>query len=114
MCHVMDLVTAAASARDNVLVSGEPGTGREMVARAIHARSRQAHAPFVTVDCSRRASHDLETELFGLPVTPGVGGKVERRAIERVTRLGALYRAVIGTLFLKEVKDRDIHHNEPG
>jgi two-component system nitrogen regulation response regulator NtrX len=103
MRHVMDLVAAAASTHVNVLVSGEPGTGREMIARAVHARSPHPRAPFVKVDCSRHPSHDLETELFGIPVVGTAGRSVERRAFERVTRAGQLYKAIGGTLFLEHV-----------
>jgi two-component system, NtrC family, nitrogen regulation response regulator NtrX len=105
ICHVMELVTAAAAADINVLVSGEPGTGREMIARAIHARSDHAHAPFVAVDCSEYPPHDLETEVFGLPVAASPGRKVERRALERVRRTGRLYKAIGGTLFLEHVME---------
>jgi two-component system nitrogen regulation response regulator NtrX len=100
---VMQAVTHVASQPVNVLICGEPGTGRELIARVIHERGRPADRPFVKVDCSRAALDDLETELFGIPVKGSHERRVERRAFERITRSGRLYQANGGTLFLENV-----------
>ena len=102
MRHVMDLIGTAAEARGGVLIYGEPSTGREHAARAIHARSARAAAPFVVVDCRVASPDELDLQLFGLPAErhPGDG---QRRMAERISPAGAIYQARGGTLFLANV-----------
>lgn len=104
MRQVMDHVRAAAHESGGALIFGERGTGRELVARAIHARSARANHPFVTVDCSVGGLHDLESRLFGL-VTDRRSVGVERRGTERVGASAAVCQANGGTLFLKNIVD---------
>jgi transcriptional regulator with PAS, ATPase and Fis domain len=80
-----------------VLLLGETGTGKEMVARAIHAASARAGAPFITVDCSGFAETLFESELFGHERGAFTG------ALARKT--GLVEAAAGGTLFLDEVGD---------
>ena len=68
MRPVMELVQRAAAGRCGILICGERGSGREMIARAIHAHGRTAIAPFVKVDCSAPEPEDVELELFGVLV----------------------------------------------
>jgi len=84
-----------ASSSALVGIFGEPGSGRELVARAIHARSGRTERPFVRVNCRVVRKEFLETELFGHEkATPnGIGG----------SRRGAFEEAAGGTLFLDEV-----------
>ncbi len=74
-----------------VLIAGEPGTGRELVARAIHNLSQRAPGPFVVVDCVDPSGELLEAELLGVDTG------------ERPRKLGAFEQATDGTLFLAEV-----------
>ena len=101
MRYVMQEITRAAERSVHVLLSGERGTGRETLARAIHARSRQSQGPFVAIDCAKSSAHDLEAQLFG---TTG-HGTVERRSLERVRRTAQLYLSRGGTLFLQNIVD---------
>lgn len=78
-----------------VLVQGESGTGKELVARALHAHSRRAHAPFVSVNVGSFAESLLASELFGHE-RGAFTGAVEMHA-------GVFERAKGGTLFLDEV-----------
>lgn len=87
MLHVWKVIGRAAAATTPVLVIGEPGTGKELVARAVHDYSPRAKEPFVAVSPSALPAATLEGELFG----------DERNAGAAVRRAGR------GTLFLDEV-----------
>lgn len=77
-----------------VLISGPPGSGKEIVARMIHAKSRRADGPFVVMNCAILAPETFEAELFGTEATAEVPRK-----------LGVLERAHGGTLLLDEVSE---------
>lgn len=79
-----------------VLILGESGAGKEVLARWVHARSRRARGPFLAVNCAALPRELLEAELFG--IEKGVATGVEARA-------GILERASNGTVFLDEVGD---------
>jgi DNA-binding NtrC family response regulator len=102
MRQVMDLVQRAAPGRCGILIAGERGTGREMVARAVHAHSANRQAPFVKVDCSGPTPEELELELFGVITRPSTE-TLERRSLERIARNSRLYEAADGILFLENV-----------
>ncbi len=102
MRGVMDLVQRAAAGRCGILVCGERGTGREMVARAIHAHGPNPDAPFVKVDCSGPTPEDLELQLFGV-LTKRSSAAPERRSLERIGNRCSLRDADGGILFLENV-----------
>jgi transcriptional regulator with PAS, ATPase and Fis domain len=95
--RMMEQVSRVAPTDTAVLLLGETGTGKEMVARAIHEASTRAHAPFVPVDCSGLAETLVESELFGHERGAFTG------ALARKT--GLVEAAAGGTLFLDEVGD---------
>jgi len=80
-----------------VVISGAPGTGKEVAARLLHRRSRRAQGPFVVVNCANLLPERLEIELFG--AAAGHAGPESPRII------GMLEMAHGGTLFLDEVAD---------
>jgi two-component system nitrogen regulation response regulator NtrX len=80
-----------------VLISGAPGSGKETVARMIHAKSRRAEGPFVVLNCAILAPERFEAEIFG------VEAGADAHAAPR--RVGVLERAHGGTLVLDEVSD---------
>jgi DNA-binding NtrC family response regulator len=103
---VMDLVQRAAPGRCGMLICGERGTGREMIARAIHLHGVNRKAPFVKVDCSGPTPEDIELQLFGvLAKRPGSSGPVERRSLEHISRTSQLAEAAGGILFLENVTE---------
>lgn len=88
----------AAPTNTTVLLSGESGTGKELFARAIHAASGRASAPFVAINCGALTPSLLESELFGY----GPGAFTGARAAGALGKLAAAHR---GTLFLDEVAE---------
>lgn len=102
MRHVLGEIASAAGRAAHVLLSGEPGTGRQLVARAIHAQSRFRGGPFVAVDCAKSSPQDLEAQLFATTVTYA---GAERRGLERVKRPARLLESRGGTLFLQNIVD---------
>jgi two-component system response regulator HydG len=93
--RVVDVATQAAPSQATVLVLGETGTGKELLARYIHERSARARGPFVAVNCAAIPETILESELFGH----------ERGAFTGATsrKEGRFARAAGGTLFLDEI-----------
>ncbi|HVY62888.1 MAG TPA: sigma-54 dependent transcriptional regulator, partial [Planctomycetota bacterium] len=97
MQALFDLLDRAADADAAVLVTGETGTGKELVARALHRRSRRRAGPFVAVNCAALPEALLESELFG----HARGAFTDAKA----AREGLFVKANKGTLFLDEIGD---------
>ncbi len=97
MQRVYSLVESVADTDANVLIQGETGTGKELVAKAIHNRSARRHGPFVKVDCAALSESLLESELFG-HVRGAFTGADSRRD-------GRFRTADGGTLFLDEISN---------
>ncbi|MBB4155759.1 DNA-binding NtrC family response regulator [Sphingomonas jinjuensis] len=101
MRRVHSLIARAGPTQANVMILGENGTGKELVARAIHAASRRAAAPLVTVDLGAVAETLFDSELFG-----HVKGAFTDARGDSIGRLRA---ADGGTLFLDEVGNLPLH-----
>src|SRR5262245_30006221 len=95
--HVLAQANAVAATDAPVLIEGESGVGKELVARRIHEHSRRHHGPFVKVDCASMPPERFDSEFFGQSsgVLPGV---VREQA-------GRLEQADRGTLFLDRVEE---------
>ena len=98
--HVRQLIDKVAPCEARVLITGENGTGKELVARWLHAKSVRAAAPFVEVNCAAIPSELIESELFGH----------ERGAFTSAVkqRKGKFEQADGGTLFMDEIGDMSL------
>ena len=98
--HVRLLIDKVAPCEARVLITGENGTGKELVARWLHAKSNRAAAPFVEVNCAAIPSELIESELFGH----------ERGAFTSAIkqRKGKFEQATGGTLFMDEIGDMSL------
>ncbi|MBX7119789.1 MAG: sigma-54 dependent transcriptional regulator [Gemmatimonadaceae bacterium] len=97
---LVDQIARVAGTAARVLITGENGTGKELVARAVHAQSPRAKGPFVEVNCAAIPSELIESELFG-HMKGSFTGAVGDRA-------GKFEQADGGTLFLDEIGDMSL------
>jgi DNA-binding NtrC family response regulator len=98
--EVIKLVKKVSKTEANVLIQGDSGTGKELVARSLHTHSERSHRPFVPVDCASLPENLLESELFGHEKGAFTGA--------HVTRPGIFEYANGGTLFLDEIGELSI------
>jgi DNA-binding NtrC family response regulator len=97
MQHVIDIMSSVAPKNANILITGETGTGKEMIANAIHFNSPRASKPFIKVSCGAFNEGVLESEIFGH----------EKGAFTSAItkRIGRFELANEGTIFLDEIAD---------
>ncbi|MCC6749591.1 MAG: sigma 54-interacting transcriptional regulator [Deltaproteobacteria bacterium] len=95
MREIFGLLERVAPTEATVLIEGETGTGKDLVARTVHTLSRRREGPFVVVDCGAVASNLIESELFGHEKGAYTGATA--------TRQGAFELADGGTIFLDEL-----------
>ncbi len=95
MLRIYDMIDSVADTRATVLITGESGTGKSMIARAIHRRSPRRDKPFVEVACGALPETLLESELFGHVAGAFTGATVDK--------LGKFKQADEGTIFLDEI-----------
>ena len=98
--HTIEQIPAVAGCRTPILVTGETGTGKELVARAIHHLSARRHFPFIPVDCAALPEHLFESEMFG----HARGAFTDAHRDHK----GLVALAGEGTLFLDEVDSLSI------
>ncbi|TVQ34860.1 MAG: sigma-54-dependent Fis family transcriptional regulator [Spirochaetaceae bacterium] len=99
--QVFDIVARVARTRSSVIITGETGTGKELIAGSIHYNSERSRGPFVRVNCAALPETLLESELFGY----------ERGAFTGADRMriGRFEQADGGTIFLDEVADMSLY-----
>ena len=100
MRKVADLIDRVGDSDASVLIHGETGTGKELVARAVHNKSKRREGPFVAINCAAVPHSLLESELFG----HARGAFTDAKA----TRIGLFQQANGGTLFLDEIGELPI------
>ena len=100
MVDIYKTVSRVAPTNATVLIEGETGTGKEMIARMIHHNSARAQQPFVPVDCGSIAPSLMESELFGALKGAYTGADRDR--------MGVFEAANTGTVFLDEIGDLEL------
>jgi two-component system nitrogen regulation response regulator NtrX len=100
MARLRDQIAMAAPSNGRVLIFGENGTGKELVARNIHGMSKRRSAPFVEVNCAAIPEELIESELFGHVRGAFTGAVADRR--------GKFETAHGGTIFLDEIADMSL------
>ncbi|TVR00420.1 MAG: sigma-54-dependent Fis family transcriptional regulator [Spirochaetaceae bacterium] len=98
--RIREIIAQSAATDSRILITGENGTGKELVAREIHRRSRRARSPFIEVNCAAIPDNLIESELFGHEKGSFTGAVARRR--------GKFELADRGTLFLDEVADMSL------
>ena len=97
MEKIFELIPEVAQSNSSVLLTGETGTGKELVAKAIHAKSPRSHFPFIPINCGAIPDSLLESELFGHQKGAFTGATHSRKGFLEI--VGG------GTLFLDEIGD---------
>ncbi|HUN64962.1 MAG TPA: sigma-54 dependent transcriptional regulator [Bacteroidota bacterium] len=100
MKRVIDTIQTVAGSDSNVLIFGKSGTGKELVARAVHFNSQRANAPFIAVNCGAIPETLIESELFGHKKGAFTGATSDK--------VGFFKAADGGTLFLDEISEMPI------
>ncbi|MEK6625897.1 MAG: sigma 54-interacting transcriptional regulator, partial [Bdellovibrionota bacterium] len=95
MQNLLKMADKASLSESSVLLTGEAGTGKEIIAKRIHCRSRRKNGPFVVFDCSSYNEHEMEAELFGVTSSDSF--------THRHDKLGMLELANEGTLLIKKI-----------
>ena len=110
--HQIELVSAA---RSTVLITGETGTGKELVARAVHSRGARPQSPFVKVNCAAIPDTLIESELFGYVRGAFTGAAGSRRGKFSLAHGGSIFLDEIGTMniavqakLLRVLQEREI------
>ena len=98
--QVLEIIERVAPTEARVLITGENGTGKELVARAIYRKSKRSPKPFVEVNCAAIPSELIESELFGHEKGSFTGATSQR--------IGKFEQADAGTLFLDEIGDMSL------
>ncbi|HXV20928.1 MAG TPA: sigma-54 dependent transcriptional regulator [Desulfuromonadales bacterium] len=101
MAQVMTLIGRVADSASSVLITGETGTGKELVARALHGEGGRKGGPFVAVNCSAISSSLMESELFGHVKGAFTGADREKKGLFAAADGGTLFLDEIGELPLE-------------
>lgn len=101
MQHVFERIRKVAAIDTTVLIHGETGTGKELVARALHAQSQRHNKPLISVNCASIAENLIESELFGHEKGSFTGASKKHRGLVEAADGGTLFLDEIGELSLE-------------
>jgi len=117
MLKVFDLVAQVAPSRSTVLIQGDSGTGKELIAKAIHANSPRKHGPFVPVNTGSMPTELLESTLFGHVKGAFTSAIASKKGLFEIANKGTLFLDEIGTMgldtqakILRVLQDRKFMH----
>jgi two-component system, NtrC family, response regulator PilR len=100
MRAIFDMIMTVAPQTSRVLITGETGTGKELIARAIHENSARSKEPFITINCGAFPETLLESELFGYVKGAFTGANENRQGLFRGAHGGTLFLDEIGNMSL--------------
>jgi len=100
MCKILETIESVKDSSSSIFIKGETGTGKELVAKALHYSSKKNHMPFVPINCAAIPKELLESELFGYEKGAFTGANSRRT--------GKLEEASGGTLFLDEIGELEM------
>ncbi len=100
MKAIFDMILTVAPQSSRILITGETGTGKELVARAIHENSTRSQAPFITINCGAFPETLLESELFGYVKGAFTGANENRQGLFKAAHGGTLFLDEIGNMSL--------------
>jgi two-component system, NtrC family, response regulator PilR len=98
MLEIYDLIRRVADTPTSILVTGETGTGKELVARSIHVNSKRGERPFVVINCGAIPGELLESELFGHKKGSFTGAMFEKKGLFEIADGGTVFLDEIGEL----------------
>jgi len=98
MQQVIEVIKVVAKSNATVLITGDTGTGKELIARALHSQSYRRNKPFVAVSCAALPESLLESELFGHEKGAFTGAHVQRRGKFEIANRGSLFLDEIGEM----------------
>src|SRR6187200_3310011 len=101
MTELLSMAERAAQSSAKVLITGESGVGKDVVARHIHSHSARKHAPFVAVNCAGVTETLLESELFGHVKGSFTGAYRDKRGKLRLAHRGTLFLDEVGEMSLR-------------
>jgi DNA-binding NtrC family response regulator len=98
MHEVLELVESVAGSDANILIQGENGTGKELIANAIHYNSKRAKAPFIKINCAAIPKDLIESELFGYKKGAFTGAQSDKEGLFEMAEGGSLLLDEIGEM----------------
>jgi DNA-binding NtrC family response regulator len=98
MQELFDLIEAVAASEANILVQGENGTGKELVANAVHYHSKRSKGPFIKINCAAIPKELIESELFGYKKGSFTGAAMDKEGLFEMAEGGSLLLDEIGEM----------------
>src|ERR1700688_4296915 len=98
MQELFDLVESVAASEANILIQGENGTGKELLANAIHDNSRRSRGPFIKINCAAIPKDLIESELFGYKKGAFTGAMMDKEGLSELPEGGSLLLDEVGEM----------------